>query len=283
MGVPDPSALMLIQDVKTLLKGMETANRTLAGALQVALRNGIRADGSARTCEKGGKDTLPEDAYDTVLSRLHNLSQLGGVIHQGGGEPLTKEVRVTRCPPPSPGPTFEVASRAKVQKLLEADATIAILPTDYIFVPVARKKQRPAGAQTKRTAPGGPRGTENPAAQAVGAQSQSQEQRRRVAPPQELVPAVERLGVTNEAPPASKPAAAATPVSTDEEAKEWVQRAADNKARALAIQEKRRAEKDAQQALVRAEQSDNDDEDDVGGGVAEDQGEEQGETDRQTD
>jgi hypothetical protein len=277
LGVPDPSALMLIQDVKTLLKGMETANRTLAGALQVALRNGIRADGSARTCEKGGKDTLPEDAYDTVLSRLHNLSQLGGVIHQGGGEPLTKEVRVTRCPPPSPGPTFEVASRAKVQKLLEADATIAILPTDYIFVPVARKKQRPAGAQTKRTAPGGPRGTENPAAQAVGAQSQSQEQRRRVAPPQELVPAVERLGVTNEAPPASKPAAAATPVSTDEEAKEWVQRAADNKARALAIQEKRRAEKDAQQALVRAEQSDNDDEDDVGGGVAEDQGEEQGE------
>ena len=155
MGVTDPTTLMTIQDIKALLKGAETANRKLAAAMQVALREGLDEEGRVKELTTTGEGTIPyREIFDTVLSRLRNLQRIGGRLHKGGGEALTSTPKAGRRIPPGPEGKYQLEAAEEAKKQFDADAKIAILPTDYVFVPMMKGRDLSALTQGQRVVEG---------------------------------------------------------------------------------------------------------------------------------
>jgi hypothetical protein len=134
-GAPDPTAIIIAQDLKSILKGMETKNPRLAAALKVAVRKGLQPDGSVKSQEHMSWWEI----YDTVISRLRSLERLGIRIHQGGGERLTKTADEARKLPPAVPSKYQMDG-TETERQFRDDVEIAILPIDYVFVPVQHGK-----------------------------------------------------------------------------------------------------------------------------------------------
>ena len=154
LGIADPEQLGAIQDLKSVLAGLESADALLAAATWTALRRHCTMDGTVLDHNGAG-----HHHHNSVIARLQQLRlTLGMTLHAGGGQSRLQATAATgdmeEEQDPAyidypPGPNEEWLVRGELEERMEADATIATAPRTLAFLPahLAEFPTFPAGGE----------------------------------------------------------------------------------------------------------------------------------------